>query len=633
MRFSTPFSLVLLMSACIETNVNSKDDATDGLIVDTAPPDCPPHIPDCEDTEAPDDTQGGDTGEPNPEDCAVELASAGSVKGADVCEGAGVPTVTDPWNVQIEWRIAIEYTYHPGLITNLTDDDGDGDVDEMDTPDIAYVTGLGRLLVVDGATGVEHWGFSGFESYAIGALADVDSDGVTDILSIKKTGEVVALRANGAKIWESAVPSTGVTDFLTVADLNGDGAPEVISTALVLNGQDGSVLWEPELTDRITYHAPIAADLDQDGDQEVIIQDTVYDSDGTLLWSGSIQGRIGHWSAVLNYDSDKEAEIAMIGDARLAIYEHDGTEILNSFTGLSQPGPPCVGDFDGDGKAEIAVPSEFTLTAYELNGAKMWTANIFDPSGAAGCSAYDFDGDGALEILFADQSSFYIFDGATGAVNFESADHGSGTGFEYPTVADVDNDGSAEVIVSSSEHGLYEGITVFGHFTNGWPKSGPTWSVHDFALTNINSDGSVPARPEPYWVKHNVFRARPAIDDPATSDLTIEFTEHCVASCVGDGLVRIALQAQNVGTKTSFGPTPWALYAVDDTVSLIATGTLPKIAPGEKTAGWEVDILATQFGRAGLMVAIDDDGTGVGVNEECVEDNNQDFLYDAPCGW
>jgi hypothetical protein len=68
-------------------------------------------------------------------------------------------------------------------------------------------------------------------------------------------------------------------------------------------------------------------------------------------------------------------------------------------------------------------------------------------------------------------------------------------------------------------------------------------------------------------------------------------------------------------------------------VSLITTGTLPEIAAGEKPEGWEVVITATQFGRGGLMVVIDDDGTGFGKNEECVEDNNIDYLYDVPCGW
>ena len=632
MRRPTRIALALLLPACVETNVNPKDDATGGPLIDTAPPDCPPHIPDCEDTGEPIDTQVIDTDAPDPEGCSVELAPAGTVSVAEVCEGAGLSAVVDPWNVKIEWKGPGDYSYHLGLIGNLTDDDGDGDVDENDTPDIAYTSMLGRLVLLDGATGAEHWALSGFQGFAVGALADVDTNGVMDILTITQVGEIVALDASGARLWASAVPAIGINDFLTVADLNGDGDPEVISTTFVLNGQDGSLLWEPELDTSILYHAPVAADLDQDGDQEVIIQDKIYDSNGALLWTAALSGRYGHWPAILNYDDDDEAEIALVSEGRLAIYEHDGVQLRSSPAGNEQPGPPCVGDLDGDGEPEIAWASSHSFSAYELNGAELWTNTVDDPSGLAGCSAYDLDGDGALEILFADQSRFYIFDGATGAVRYENGDHSSGTNFEYPTVADVDNDGSAEIVIVSNGHGTLRGVTVFGHLGDGWPKSGTSWNIHDFAVTNINPDGSVPARPEPSWVKYNVFRARPAIDDSSTADLRVHFTEHCVASCEGDGLVHLALQAENIGARLSKSPTPWALYSVDETVTLIATGTLPEIAAGERPAGWAVDITAAQFGRGGLMVVIDDDGTGVGKNDECVEDNNIDYLYDVPCG-
>ena len=633
MRHPTLFALAVLMPACIETNLNPKDDVTGEPIVDSAPPDCPPQIPDCNDTEEPIDTQVIDTEIPDPPDCAVELAAPGSVSVAEECEGTAAPTVTDPWNVKIEWKGPKESAYHMGLIANLTDDDGDGDVDENDVPDVVYISTAGRLVVLDGATGGEHWAASGYQGYAIGTLADIDSDGVTDIITVSSGGQIVALDANGAKIWTSTERSTATHDLLAVADLDADGNPEVLSNQFVLNGQDGSLIWKPPANSAIPYHGPIPGDFDQDGDQEVIIQNVVYDSNGTKLWSSPISGSYGHWSAVLNYDSDNEAEIAMIGGGQLALYEHDGTLIHKVAAGTSQPGPPCVADFDGDDFPEIAWPSSSSFNVYELDGTKIWSYPMDDSSGLAGCSAYDFDGDTVLEILFADQTNFYIFDGATGTVRFQNSDHASGTIFEYPTVADIDNDGSAEVVIASNYGGVLDGITVFGHDGDGWPKSGTTWHVHDFAVTNINSDGSVPAKPDPSWVKYNVFRARPAVDDPATADLAINFTEYCVASCEDDGIVRIALQAQNMGGNPSKDPTPWALYAIDNELTLITTGTLPEIAAGEKTAGWEVVITAAQYGRGGLMVVIDDDGTGNGENGECVEDNNVDYLYDVPCGW
>ena len=124
---------------------------------------------------------------------------------------------------------------------------------------------------------------------------------------------------------------------------------------------------------------------------------------------------------------------------------------------------------------------------------------------------YDINGDGAYEVLFADQNQFYIFDGAQGSVLFSQSGHSSGTIFEFPIVADMDNDGSAEIAISSNNFrdanpNGWAGVTVFGHVGDSWAKSGPTWNVHDFAVTNIYPDGSVPTSPEAPWLKHNVYR-------------------------------------------------------------------------------------------------------------------------------
>ena len=59
---------------------------------------------------------------------------------------------------------------------------------------------------------------------------------------------------------------------------------------------------------------------------------------------------------------------------------------------------------------------------------------------------------------------------------------------------------------------------MFGHVGEGWAKSGPTWNVHDFAVTNIYPDGGIPMSPEPPWIIHNVYRARPTEDAKAIGD-------------------------------------------------------------------------------------------------------------------
>jgi Tfp pilus tip-associated adhesin PilY1 len=76
-------------------------------------------------------------------------------------------------------------------------------------------------------------------------------------------------------------------------------------------------------------------------------------------------------------------------------------------------------------------------------------ANVQDFSGLATATAFDFLGDGVAEAIYADETQIYVFDGKTGQINLTSPRQ-SGTLIEYPVVADIDNDGSAEIVYVSN---------------------------------------------------------------------------------------------------------------------------------------------------------------------------------------
>jgi hypothetical protein len=295
-----------------------------------------------------------------------------------------------------------------------------------------------------------------------------------------------------------------------------------------------------------------------------------------------------------------------------------------------------VADFDGDGAAEIAWASSNVFQVAELNGTLVWSKTINDYSGLAACSGYDIDGDGVYEILYADQDTFYIFDGSTGATNFSQTGHASGTLWEYPSVADIDNDGSAEIVIGSNNYWMsgWSGLTVFGHNGSGWMKSGPTWHTHDFAVTNINPDGSVPATPTPWWQTYNVYRARPAVDTAATN-LAPVFIDVCAASCEDGGLVEATVVLENDGGTDSAEDVMVSLYADDGGVLTLIDQL---VRPGLVSSGTSTDSLtftftAEQLGADGLRVIVDDDGTasGVGEQDECDESDNEDGWTDPVC--
>ena len=519
--------LLLSLLACSDYNINKNED----------PVDDPEETGDTEDPWDTADTQGDEecNGEDDDgdgeidegfedsdgdgwkdcmeQDCDVEIPSAGVVPINKLCEGIDSGSVKDPWNVVEEWS----YTAGPvgsalmPAVGNLTDDDGDGDIDEDDTPDIAFVEfGSGTLYALHGDGSGVIFSATGYYGGGGITIADVDVDGEPEIIATNSSRQIRAVSGSGTVEWTSTISTFSSYPQPAVADLDADGDVEVVYDTEVVEGATGATIATLGGTHN-SWRTPVLADIDQDGSQEIILSRNVYDSSGTLLWTASAPGA-GSFNAVADVDGDVGGEVFFVSGSQMAVYEPDGTLITTVSVPGSNPGPPCIADFDGDGSVEIAIPANTQISVFELSGTRNWTQTINDTSGLAGCSGYDVDGDNVYEVLYGDQDTFRMYDGSTGTVLYSNTDHISGTLWEYPVIADVDNDDSAEVIIASNTYGTsgtWMGVTVLGHNGDGWPKSGPTWGTHDFAVTNINQDGSIPTTPTASWLEHNVFRARP----------------------------------------------------------------------------------------------------------------------------
>jgi hypothetical protein len=643
-------SLLLVLAACnIDSGLNTKDDEPGGFdtAVDTDIPidtdTTVPPIP--EECNGVDDDGDGDVDEGFDEnangiaDCLefecppLSPGEAATITMNEVCVGEGSSTsgteVTDPWSVRVKWAYTgSQNCWMTPVIGNLTDDNGDGVVDEDDSPEVVFTDSSSQVVALDGATGTLLWSKPA-NMMAGTTIADVDSDGYPDVITADSSGKTISLAgADGATQWTANDMLSSLNYMLhTVADVDQDGTVEVLHDNTVISGLDGSDVFDMAVTSGggQIYRLPAVGDVDQDGDQEIAIEGALYDSDGSLIWDSGEIGTYGFWPIMIQADSDPEAEIGFVGQ-NWTLYEHDGTEIYSvAYNTTAQPGPPCAGDFDGDGTAEVAWPAYQNFVAYELDGTQMWSVPMDDTSGLAGCSAYDLNNDGALEILYADQSSFTIFDGSTGAELYSDPTHASPTIFEYPTVADLDADGHAEIVVA--HYGSGTAITAYEHDGDGWPAAGSTWAVHDFAITNINADGSVPQNPEASWLKYNVYRARVAVDDPSTPDLSVEITDVCVADCTY-GPVLLSIQVANEGGADVAAGETVTLWADDDTGPReVASVTLPEILAGTKIAGIEVTLSPDDVGTYGWYAEVDP----LNNLNECVETNNTGFWTDAFC--
>ncbi len=181
-----------------------------------------------------------------------------------------------------------------------------------------------------------------------------------------------------------------------------------------------------------------------------------------------------------------------------------------------------MADFDGDHRAEIGVAQANYYAVLEPDLAArtftvLWrTANHDLSSSVTGSTVFDFEGDGAAEVIYADECFVWVFDGRTGAVRWTGLTT-SFTGTEASIVADVDGDGHAEIVVVSNGAdpsamgwrcdmapwnvadpmmnrvawtpptgaAAYRGVRVFRDVARSWVGTRPLWNQHAYHVTNI----------------------------------------------------------------------------------------------------------------------------------------------------
>jgi len=391
---------------------------------------------------------------------------------------------------------------------------------------IAYNTNLaqGALFAISGETGETHYVNRHHQLRGTyhPSIADMDDDPYPEIAVILNGGNVgliddivncpdpTAEGANGCYLWTTSLSSSqrGRTGgALAVHDINGDGIPEIIAGALVLDSRDGSIIVElPGPAGAQTFS--VAADIyddpdddDDDGHLEVLTGSCAFtvnveEKTFTQLWCQPAIN-IGYPGVADIMDTPAgpgEPEVIVVASSNVYVLRGDTGEIMHTFPlpGGGVGGAPNIADFDGDGRPEFGTAGRGCYTVFDLdcvgpededlpgcnrpvippcepgidcfsiqpcpdtpdssgtgNGI-LWSIAVQDISSSrTGSSVFDFQGDGPAEVIYNDECRFMAFDGATGQP-YLSIFNTSRTSTEYPIVADVNGNGQSEIIVGAN---------------------------------------------------------------------------------------------------------------------------------------------------------------------------------------
>jgi hypothetical protein len=557
--------------------------------------------------------------------CVLSLGAGGEVSDPNACASSAAPPV-DPWNAELMWAADPEVACIYPVVGDL---DGDGAVEIVCSSLYDDAT-----WVLDGATGrIEaHWAVFGRESHL--ALADLDRDGTLEVVGIDPDHLPVAVDASGSPIWRGAIPLAQgpYSMHLEIRDLDGDGSAEVVSHMGAVRGLDGSewAILDRRNSAQIKGFQVAIDDFDSDGEVELAYGWRGWDVAAGELWDHT-PADSDHGYAIpvpVQADADDDAELVWSTMDHFLLAEMDGTQLAErawSSADAAFPAVPCAGDIDGDGTMELVSPGLNTFHAWELDGSLLWSVPMWDgTNGDSGCTTFDFDLDGAKEVVAVDQDALYILDGATGATLYYGTDgFDTSTAGDVPLVVDLDGDGSVDVLVPSPGNLYGTELHAWRSVDHDWPPGTAMWPSTTWSGTSLLPDGRVPRTPKRPWLTTKVWRGQP--EDPVFgSDLRPATGDVCVASCADDGEVRVEVRLENLGPDEVEAGVPLAVYGVDETGArvLLTVFTLPRwLDDGRAAASWEV-VTDTAQARRGLVFVAGDDGTGTVFAEDCDTTNS-----------
>ncbi len=315
-----------------------------------------------------------------------------------------VPPFVPNFEPELEWQwtgSSVLPEHKQVMMTPVVADvSGDG------VPDVLFNAYVGNsyevngvLRAISGADGRDLWTVTNPAHRVRGAASlaagDIDHDGKVELCTVPESGAgIICFEHDGSFKFRTSVPanSWGGVSF---ADLDGDGNVEILNGNHVFS-HTGALKWVG--VDGMGGQSPgpisFAADIDGDGKQEVVNGRSIYRHDGSLLCRALSIGQ--GLAGVGNFDDDDAGEVVVVWSGRVSLMDSNcAVKWTQSIPGGGNGGAPNIADFDNDGQAEIGVAGAARYAVFETNGALKWSSPTQDhSSNVTGSSTFDFEGDG-----------------------------------------------------------------------------------------------------------------------------------------------------------------------------------------------------------------------------------------------
>lgn len=518
-----------------------------------------------------------------------------------------------------------------------------GDIDGDGRPEIVTCGGdggstVGTLFAVDN-TGAFKWKADPDQvkcGQAAPAIADLDGDGQVEVFvryTVVDGATGALLGKEDCAVFTEPSAEHDPCDYTAAADLDGDGSLEIVGGNVAFKFDRGaglSPLWDFRDCDddpscrRDGY--PAVADFDLDGEPEVVVVEAgrpspllhVHHSDHYLVVRDGRTGVVRAGPIDINVVPPPAAHTTPDHpdepDAGACV-KFEGEQ----YCYVGGGGPPTVGNFDpSDPNPEIALAGAYNYVVFDVDLSAPTPAERLSPlwhkvtqdfsSRKTGSSVFDFNGDGAAEVVYNDEHWLRVYDGLTGETLFCRCNR-SATLWEYPVIVDVDNDGHAEIVVATNTYlGPLDceeipgdactaaeiaagrgtsgpaGITVYAGPGEGWVGTRRIWNQHTYHVTNITEAGRVPAGEARNWTFPALNNFRLNVQPGATYQPDVRPRNSAAdAGFCGSGPITIYAEIYNAGWAPAAPGVPVSLYRVDGaTTHYVATVvTTQRLLPGE----------------------------------------------------